>query len=274
MRRQTLSKPVVSSGIGIHSGERASVRLSPLAEGAGIRFWRNGVELPALARFACPIPGAMVLERDGVQVRTPEHLLAALYGLGVSDCRIDLEGEELPIRDGSALPWCEDLLGAGLVTGAQPWEPLVVSSALRVESHGGVAEAWPDPGRRVSVTVDYGEASLPRGEASVDLEVPADFLKQVAPARTYVLERDVLRLRAAGRGKGATTENTVVWGDAGPLTALRMPGEVPRHKLLDLVGDLALVGRPVVGRIQVARGSHALHRALVLALLQQRDEAP
>jgi UDP-3-O-[3-hydroxymyristoyl] N-acetylglucosamine deacetylase len=199
------------------------------------------------------------------QVITPEHLLAALVGLGVTDAVLTLDGPEVPIRDGSALPWCVDLQASGLVEGPQV-EPLRLATPIEHREFGGVALAWPADRAELEVSVDYGAEGLPRGEAQLVLD-PGDFVEHVAWARTFVLERDISAALKAGRGKGATADNTIVWTPRGPRHPMRAPDEVVRHKLLDLVGDLALVGRPFVARIRVEKGSHRLHHALVRRLL-------
>ncbi len=217
------------------------------------------VTIPATHRFIVGHRGATVLGRDGARVGTPEHLLAALWGRGVLDARLVLSGAEVPALDGSAAPWLDAIDEAGVVAGPQAVVKRV-ARPVEVALGGGVARLTPAAVRRVSVQVDFGPGG-PAGAAAVELGSP-DFDREIAPARTFVLARDVERLRAEGRGGGATPENTVVW----PASALRFPDEPVRHKLLDLVGDLALCGVPVMGAIEVVRGSHALHHRLVRAL--------
>ncbi|MCB9689279.1 MAG: UDP-3-O-acyl-N-acetylglucosamine deacetylase [Alphaproteobacteria bacterium] len=238
---------VERAGIGLHGGLPTRVRLLPATLGSGIRFRTRSGEVPADLAHAAPEPGATVLRAGDVVVRTPEHLLATLAALGVWDVAIELEGDELPALDGSAAGWVDAVDEAGRVpTG--PLEPRLPSGVARIEADG---VATLEPGASVGVAVAYDDG--PSGL----LEVPATeeaFRAEVAWARTFVLARDVPRLLAAGRGRGASEANTVVW----PTSELRAPDEPVRHKLLDAWGDLALAG-PIRARWFVERGHHQLH---------------
>lgn len=258
----TLESSIEVEGVGVHTGALARVRVGPARWGHGIRFYRWGTEeyVPALVAWARAGEGSTVLEGPGFSVRTPEHLLAALYGSGISHARIEIDGPEVPILDGSAREWCERLDEAGSRSGPRQLR-VELRRPVRVEAAGGWAEAWPAEGEIVRVDVDFEGG--PVGVAQIDLEDEVAFIEDVAWARTFVHERDVERLRAAGRGLGATLDNTVVYGPDGPINAFRSFDEGVRHKLLDLIGDLALAGAPVQARIVVHRGSHALHQALV-----------
>jgi UDP-3-O-[3-hydroxymyristoyl] N-acetylglucosamine deacetylase len=236
------------------------VEVHPAAHGTGLRFVVDGGVVPVNIAHARNSAGSTLLSRGDRVVRTPEHLLAALVAHQVSDAILILEGPEVPILDGSARPWCEAVGEVGVVGDAP--EPLVAPS-VRVAEFGGVAEAEPGPILRLEVDVCFERG--PQGTAAV--EIPGAFCENVAFARTFAMERDIERLRAVGRGVGANLDNTVIWGDDGPINSVRSPDEPVLHKLVDLVGDLALVGRPVTGTIRVLRGSHALHHALVRALL-------
>ncbi len=211
---------------------------------------------------ADPTPGATVLRGDVEQVGTPEHLLAALAALGVTDALVEVQGPEVPILDGSADPWCEGLVGAGLVEGPA-LRPHVVDQVVEVAAHGGRAMLRPADRCEVAVEVDYGPPW--QGSAEVMLGGGA-FCREVAWARTFVHHRDLERLRAAGRGLGATPASTVLLGEREARVPLRAADEPVRHKLLDAVGDLALVG-PILGRFEVSRGSHLLHLALLRSWL-------
>lgn len=217
----------------------------------------DGREIPLTLEHARAAPGSVAV--GGVQ--TVEHLLAALSGLGLTDVRVEVDGPELPALDGSAQPWCALLADAGREEGP-PTAPWRVDRVTRVEAHGGWAELRPGPGCRVEVRVDFPGG--PAGQAVVDLSEPTAFCREVAWARTFVLGRDVDALRDAGRGRGADLGNTVVLDGSVPRNpgGLRAPDEPVRHKLLDAVGDLALVG-PVEGHLVVVRGSHRLHVELL-----------
>jgi len=265
--RRTLGDAVDLRGIGVHTGAPCAVRVQPAPFGTGVVLRdpeRPEIEVPARLQQVVGGAGATVLARDGLRIGTVEHLLAALHGAGVTDATVEVRGPEIPILDGSARPFADALAEVGIVQGP-PGPVLGVTAPVEVVAHGGRARITPAARCEVAVDVDFGPEG-PRGHAEVVLEGDR-FRQEVAFARTFVLARDVERLRAAGRGAGATAENTVVWGPAGPHGPLLVPDEPVRHKLLDLVGDLALLGAPLRGRVVVERGSHALHHALLGALL-------
>lgn len=249
-RRARLRAPVVVEGIGLHTGAPCAVLLEPAPWGSGLTWVDSSGERPASIAFARAIPGATVLG----ETVTTEHLLAALLGAGITDARCCVEGPEVPALDGSALPWCAYLAareeGPALVTRTLP-------APVRVEKYGGVAEIAPASRREVAVSVDFG-AGLPQGSAT--WREGEDFSGSVAWARTFAFSHDLDALRATGRGKGASIENTVVYTRFGePLSPLRGADEAARHKLLDAIGDLALLGPEFTGKFTVHRGSHALH---------------
>ena len=233
--------------------------LCPVPWGTGVVVRHRGHTAPVHVAQAEAPGGATVLRVGPHRVATPEHLLAAIVGLGVTDVALDVQGPEVPILDGSAAPWVAAIREAGVEEGPPGPERRVVQE-VHVRAHGGEAWLRPHPGLRVSVEVAWPALT---GAFSADLP---DDLPHVAPARTFVFSADVERLRAAGRGRGATAENTVVWGRT---TSLRFPDEPVRHKLLDALGDLALAGAPVRGHLHVVRGSHALHHAVIRAWLKE-----
>lgn len=248
--RTTVVASTQWSGVGVHGGRPARVTVSPGPFGHGIVFVTSEGTVRADPRRARAGEGRLVLERGDVRVETPEHLLAACAGLGLTDLRVEIEGPEVPILDGSAQRWVDGLREAGRLEGP-PWRRRTLP-ALEVRAAGG--RAWCAPGPdRLLVAIDFGPRG-PCGRLETSRDV-AGFLS-VADAKTFVLADQVEALRRAGRGRGATTANTLVWsvGDSsdGPL----------RHKALDAWGDLAVLG-PVAGTIGIERGSHALHQALI-----------
>lgn len=266
---RTLAAPFERSGRGVHRGLLARVRVEPAPFGTGLVFTNlDGTEaIGAQIGHAVSGSGATVLAQGEMRVETTEHLLAALYGCGVTDARVVIDGEEVPIMDGSARPWVEAVRQVGVVDGP-PARCLAVQRAVRVERGEAYAAIEPFDGCRVEVVVDYGDDMGPRGRAGVELAGDA-FAREVAWARTFVMAKDIPRLRAAGKGRGADIENTVIWGPQGVENpdGLRADDESVRHKLLDAVGDLALLGAPWRGRVEVYRGGHALHHDLIRALL-------
>ena len=254
MNRRTLVRAVSRSGIGVHTGEPAEITLAPAPFGTGIRFVTERGEIPATLAHARAEPGCTVLSAGSARVLTPEHLLAAVAALGLTDVRIALRGPEVPAMDGSAGPWVDAIDEAGRADGPAliPFSP---SAEARVDGFGGWATLGPGASLSVEVAFDGGPTGTLRVPATEDA-----FRTEIAWARTFVRAVDVERLRAAGRGRGATAENTVVW----PGSALRSADEPVRHKLLDAWGDLALLG-PCRVALHVVRGSHALHHAVLSA---------
>ncbi len=262
MNHRTLRTFVGWSGTGVHSGVACSVELRPAAYGEGIVLVVADHRARVSIEAVVPKPGATALRVGPHVVSTVEHVLAALVAHGVTDAEIVVEGPELPIVDGSAEPFWTGLAAAGARDGPEI-EPLVITEPLTIEANGGSAHWLPGADCQVHVHVDFGSI---QGRASAPVPCPA--FGAFAHARTFALAGDVDVMLAAGRGRGATLENTVVWGDDGPKNALRMVDEPILHKLIDAIGDLALVGRPVRGHLIVDRPSHALHHAAIRALLR------
>ncbi len=190
-----------------------------------------------------------------------EHLLAALAAAGISDAEIEVDGEEIPILDGSAAPWSAAIGAVGRIEGP-PIDPWRVERSFSYDEGDSSVVLRPAAAFALAVEVDFGVAEGPRGRFQFS-GGEQDFQLEVAPARTFALARDVERLVAVGRGRGADRSNTVVYGDPSDPSPLRFADEGVRHKLLDALGDLALLERPLRGEVTVIRGSHGLHvRAL------------
>lgn len=261
MRRKTLARAFEVSGVGLHSGDPVRVEVRPGGWGNGWTLGSGGQRVTVGPHTGSAVPGASRVHFPGSTVSTPEHLFAAAYAQGLTDLHIEVvHGSEFPALDGSAEGWREHLDQAGSVEHGTA-DVVRLTAPVRVEMKGGVACAWPSDALHVGVEVDFGPEG-PQGALSIKL-TQSTFEAEVSWARTFVLARDVQALRAAGRGKGATEQNTVIWGSE---QALRAPDEPVRHKMLDLIGDLAWLGRPLVARVEVVRGHHALHHALVRAI--------
>jgi UDP-3-O-acyl-N-acetylglucosamine deacetylase len=194
--------------------------------------------------------------------------VSALAGLGIDCCLIRVSAEELPGLDGSSLPFVEALDAAGLERLGAPVEPLVVTEPCRVADGEAWIEAWPSdgPGLSLEYELDYGRG--PIGRQTLALEItPETYRAELAGARTFIGQAEAERLRAAGLAPSATTSDLIVFGDDGPIdNPLRWPDECVRHKVLDLVGDLALAGRPIHGRVRACRSGHRLNAALAARL--------
>ncbi len=276
--QKTVREPVRLEGVGLHRGRPARLVVEPAPPGTGLVFVREdrgGAEVPALQQYRVGMVHASGLARDGVRVETPEHLLAALYALGIDNARLVLDGPEVPILDGSALPFARALLAAGCVEQDRPRRAMVVTRPLVVGDEERRIEVQPAPGSLVlTAAIDFDDRQVGFQELTIRLDHEADFLAKLAPARTFGLVRDIEKLRRAGLAQGGSPDNAIVVGESGILGGpLRFPDEFVRHKLLDLVGDLALLGCRLEARILAWRSGHDLHGRLVDALLAGREVA-
>jgi UDP-3-O-[3-hydroxymyristoyl] N-acetylglucosamine deacetylase len=272
--QQTIARPVEVSGVGIHTGKTVRMQLHPAPAGTGVVFRRldhGGVEVPALAHEVSSVELATCLGRNGVRISTVEHLLAAVSVQDVDNLRIDLDGPEVPILDGSALPFLELLEAAGRRRQRAARRILAVTSPVTVELAGKRIRASPYPGLRVSYEIDFAAPAI--GHQETDVVVSREtFARELAPARTFALLAEVEWLHRRGLGLGGDVDNCIVFGPDGPAnTALRFADEPVRHKALDAIGDLALAGAPVWAHVEVERGGHQVHLALLEALRQRPD---
>jgi UDP-3-O-[3-hydroxymyristoyl] N-acetylglucosamine deacetylase len=264
--RQSISHEVSLTGIALHTGRQVRVRVLPAEPSTGIVFVRSdeaGLEIPATLDFAGPSFYATVLERDGVRVSTIEHLMAALYALQIDDARIELDGPEMPILDGSSLPFVEALLRAGPVESDVERLFIHIVRPLEVAQEEKTISVHPAAEYRVTYAIDFDHPKLGYQELTASLWGGDAFRTKLAPARTFTFEREVETLRKAGLALGGSLENAVVVGDEGILNpGLRFPDEFVRHKMLDLTGDLSLLGRPLLGHVVAYRAGHDLHARL------------
>ena len=274
--QKTIRTAISLTGVALHSGELVSLRLLPASVDSGIRFRRVDldpvVEIPARVAQVTETTLATVLGRDGVEVSTVEHCLAALHGLGVDNAVVEVDGPELPILDGSALPYVEAILEAGWECLGGVRQHLRVTKPIRVADGDKYVVLRPHRGYRVSYSIEF-EGRFP-GEQHYYLDVtPESFAMELALARTFGFLEDVEYLRSVGKARGGSLENAVVLDGDGVLNpeGLRTADEMVRHKILDAVGDLALAGYPIEGHLIVHKGGHALHTELVQALLARPD---
>lgn len=271
MNRATLNSPITLTGVGIHSGHPCQIQLSPAPIGSGIAFFTPGSDgsmgkVPAQAKYVVPQARATLIQKNGYRILTPEHLLAALFGLGVSDATITLTSPEVPILDGSALPFTDAILGVGVIASDTPWTSTAILKPLIRSENGASVLALPDSGLRFSMIVEYDNFI---GTQSVTWDYDhASFIQDVAPARTYGFKSEIDQLIAAGLGKGGTLDNAVVIGDSDYLSTLRFPDELVRHKLLDLIGDLSLTGTFLQGHFIGIRSGHSLNRLMAEVISQ------
>jgi len=275
IRRRTLASERSLSGIGLHSGETVHLRFVPAPAETGIVFVRSdlgGAKIPALIENAGPSFYATVLQRDGATVSTIEHLMAALYAMQVDDLTIEVSAGEVPILDGSAQPFVAAILDAGFLESDTVRQYIHVTRPVTVTHEEKRISVHPCPEYRVTYAIDFDHPALGYQELTASLWRADQFVEKLAPARTFTFEHEVEALRKRGLARGGSLENAVVVGPAGLLNPpLRFPDEFVRHKMLDLTGDLSLLGRPLRGHVVAYRAGHDLHARLARAIANAKD---
>lgn len=272
IEKRTIQKEVFLSGVGIHSGRQVSLTLRPSACGR-IVFRRldlggREVEVDPL-RVESENSSSLVSEDCAIQ--TVEHLLAVLYVLGIDSLEIDLDGGEIPIMDGSALPLARAILESGLSRLPGRRKAVRILKPYTLQEGQASLSFSPDQDFRLTYVIDFSHPAIGRQAFSFAATREA-FLAEIAPARTFGFLKDVPELWKKGLAKGGTLENTVVLDDEKVINGpLRFPDEFVRHKILDLIGDLALWGHPLLGHFQAWRAGHSLHLETVRFLLRNPD---
>jgi len=249
------------------------MRLMPAPAGSGIVFRRTDLdnfEISATGRNVAKVSYATSLMRQGVLISTTEHLLSALIGVGVDNVIVELDNLELPILDGSALPYVEAIREAGIKTQRRKRESIKVLRPVEVREGDKFIGLYPGSGYRIQYRIDF-PAPIGRQETSIDLAAET-YGTFIAAARTFGYKADEKKLRDMGLIRGASQENAIVLGPRGPENGpLRFSDEYVRHKVLDLIGDLALAGRRIEGLVVAERAGHAMHTALVAKLMKDRS---
>jgi UDP-3-O-[3-hydroxymyristoyl] N-acetylglucosamine deacetylase len=270
----TIQRPVATEGIGLHTAAPCRMRLVPAPADTGIVFRRvdlDNFEIEAHVRNVARVSYATSLMRQGVLLSTTEHVLAALYSCGVDNVYVELDALELPILDGSAKPFIEMLERAGTRRLRRLRRYIRVVKPLEFSDGDRRIGIYPADEFRVHCFVDYAHPSV--GPQEVEMVVDrASFSRELAPARTFGFVKDFPGLKAMGLIRGGSLENAIVLDDKKIMNGpLRFPDEFGRHKALDLIGDLALLGRPLKARVVAHKAGHALHTQLVTRLLADRS---
>lgn len=273
--QHTLADVIEFVGVGVHSGQQATLTLSPAECDSGIVFVRTDLSanehdhIPARHHLTATTELATVIgNKSGAAVSTIEHVMAALYGLGIDNAVIAIDGPEVPILDGSSQPFVEAIEAVGLEIQEAPRRFLRVKSPVRVTNGAQFGELLPHDCFALDVEIVYPDVEIGRQRVRLDV-TEQSFSRELSGARTFGFLRDVERLRAAGYARGASLDNTVVIDDGQVLNEgkLRYVNEFVRHKALDAVGDLALIGMPLLGLYRSSRGGHKLNSQVVAALL-------
>lgn len=269
---QTVARPVAISGIGLHHGVPVNIKIRPAPAGTGIVFLRTDLRnfsLPASWQHVARVSYATSLMRQGVLISTTEHLLSVLYSSGIDNCWIDIDNLEVPIIDGSGLPFVKLLREAGVVKQKRRRRYLRVRKAV-THVHGDKRITLL-PAHKFSLHCDIYFPHHLVGRQTMDIDLtPENYASEIAPARTFGFEHELDAMRDMGLIRGATLDNAICFNANKVLNSggLRFPDEPCRHKILDLIGDLALIGRPLLGRVIAERAGHAMHAALVSRIMQ------
>src|SRR5881275_1728589 len=270
--QRTVRRQISCVGIGLHSGNKVNLTLKPAAAGSGIRFRRIDLgnhEVPATVHNLAGIQLATGLARNQVSVETVEHLLAALVSLGIDNVVVELNSPEVPIMDGSAAPFIYLIQEAGVKRLQAHRKYIKIVRPIAISRGDKRIALFPSDHFKVTYSISYDHPLLRHQSRTVRITEDS-FVEEIAPARTFTFLKDVEMMRQNGLALGGSLENAIVLGETGILNnALRFQDEFVRHKILDAVGDLALVGYPVIGHLVAHRAGHALHTEFAAKILEE-----
>jgi UDP-3-O-[3-hydroxymyristoyl] N-acetylglucosamine deacetylase len=273
IQEQTIRDAISFSGVGLHSGAAVNLRILPAPAGAGVSFRRvdlDGFGIEAVGRNVARVSYATSLMKRGVLISTTEHALSALIGAGIDNAILELDQLELPILDGSAKPFLDEIRRVGIKRQRRHRVYWRITKEVEIRDGDKFLGVYPADQYSISYTIDFPQ---PIGLQSFELDLTGDaYQQEIAPARTFGFLRDERALRDMGLIRGASEENAIVLTDAGVKNGpLRFDDEFVRHKILDLIGDLALLGHRILGKVVANRAGHAMHTALVSRLLKDRS---
>jgi UDP-3-O-[3-hydroxymyristoyl] N-acetylglucosamine deacetylase len=273
-QQRTIRRATSCVGIGLHSGRKVTLSLKPAPADFGIRFRRSdldGFEVPATVGHVGGINYATGLARDAVRVDTVEHLLAALVSLGIDNVVVELDSPEVPIMDGSAAPFIYLVQEAGVKPLSAVRRYIKILRPISLSQGDKRMALFPSDHFKVTYSIAFDHPMLRQQSRTMRINESV-FVDEIAPARTFTFLKEVEQLRQNGLALGGSLENAVVIGETGILnSALRFSDEFVRHKILDAIGDLALLGHPVIGHLVAHRGGHGLHTAFAAQVLAEPD---
>lgn len=276
VKRKTLSNIVAIEGVGLHSGIYTRLELHPASAGDGLQFVRTdlrNLRVPALQASTTALDYATSVGKDDVSIGTVEHLLSALVGCGITDADLLIDGPEVPIIDGSALPFVHLIDAAGVQELDREVPVATISDPIDIRDGDKTISIRPADSLTINYSIDFNHPTIGTQSLSYRFDQQS-FIEEIAPARTFGFLRDVEKLRALGLARGGSVENCVVLDDDGVTNGdLRFADEFVRHKILDLIGDLALLGIPLAGEISAHKAGHALHSRFVEQVLAQTADA-
>ena len=267
--QKTISREGSLSGKGLHTGETGTVFFKPAPVRSGIQFFHHGELIDYLSRQDSLRCTAIGTEKN--QIKTVEHLLAALSGLGITNIQVHVEGPEIPGLDGSALPFVKLFKSLGIIAQGVPQEAYRIKEPIFCYELNKAIAIYPADEFRLAYVLDYPHPDL-KGQKVDFVVTPETFEKEIAPARTFCMGDEALLLKKRGFGAGADFQNTLVFGENGVIqNKLRFEDECARHKILDIIGDLSLLGFSVLGRVVGVRSGHALNAKLAEQIFAQRE---
>ena len=273
--QRTLRRSISCAGIGLHSGTKVTLSLKPAPADYGIRFRRadlGGLEVPATVKHVGGIHYATGLASETAKVNTVEHLLAALMSLGIDNAVVELNSPEVPIMDGSAAPFVYLIQEAGIKHLPASRRYLKVLRPLSLSRGEKRIALYPSDHFKVTYSIAFDHPMLRHQSRTLRITEDA-FVDEIAPARTFGFLKEVEMMRQSGLALGGSLENAVVIGDTAVLNnTLRFDDEFVRHKILDVIGDMALIGRPIIGHLVAHRGGHALHTEFAASVLDAVDD--
>lgn len=267
----TIHRPVEAKGIGLHHGVPVSIRILPAPPSSGIVFHRTDLNhfiVPASWRHVARVSYATSLMRQGVLISTTEHLLSVLYSMGIDNAIIEIDNLEVPILDGSGEPFVQLIQEAGIKTYRRRKRYLRIRRPVSVEAPGKRITILPSDRFLLNCDIFFDHPAV--GRQTVEMEVTPDrYALEIAPARTFGFSWELDQMRDMGLIRGASLENAICFDQEGPMNpgGLRFADECCRHKVLDLIGDLALIGKPLLGHVIAERAGHAMHAALVAKIM-------
>jgi len=268
----TLGGSLQVEGVALHCGERTRVTLHPAPSNTGLIFVSSGVEIPATVAHVVDTHLATTVGLGGATVRTVEHLLATFRGLGVDNARVEVEGAEVPVLDGCGADWASQIQSAGIETQQEPQTIFEMISPVEVRHGERFARLEPAEGCQLDVTIDFDHPSVGRQHLAMTMN-PVRFCEEIAWARTFGFEHHVPAMKSMGLVQGGSLDNALVFGDHGPLNpgGLRSFDEPVRHKLFDALGDLALLGHCLEGRLVAELPGHGLIVSLLKAVMDRPE---
>ena len=267
----TIQTAVATRGVGLHSGVPVKIHLHPAPAGTGIVFRRsdlNSFEVPASWQYVQRVSYATSLMRQGVLISTTEHLLSVFYSMGIDNAYVDIDNLEVPILDGSGGPFVDLLAAAGRKTLRRRRRYLRILRPVSVQGNGKRITIVPSSRFELSCDIYWDHPLV--GRQTLDMEVtPERYAREIAPARTFGFQHELDQMRNMGLIRGASLDNAVCFNHNRVLNpgGMRFVDECCRHKMLDLIGDLALIGKPLLGRVIAERAGHAMHVALVAKIM-------